>query len=346
MSNAIVSLEQLAREINESEARIAQHKLRAVEEAVLQGNLLAAAKAKLPHGEFTPWLEAHCQVAPRTARKYMTLAAGVAGLPSPERNAILAGGIDDAVKKIAAPQRTPIAEAVATTKTAEHAVLPETPAAVAAPDTKTAERAVLPEQTIIQPEPAPQPAPQPAPAAVFDLSQVSDEALRKEANRRADAVMNEMLRKVEEGEKLGTWSGLSKSQQALLKRFKRDHPAFVTFTEMALNIAARNFARSQVRDDFTRIRKGKEALKKEQQALRELEMTFPLDRLPATDDVTHLLKRIKQFCHPDKHTDPAIKEKGDAIIRGVIAIEDLRADRVAASNRVRQRKAAQEGNAV
>jgi hypothetical protein len=107
MSNDIVDLVAIAREINASEARIEALKARAVEEAVVQGNLLAKAKAALPHGQFTPWLQANCHVTPVQARKYMRLAAGVAGLPEPDRARLLHMGFEAAVKEVTQPKTKP-----------------------------------------------------------------------------------------------------------------------------------------------------------------------------------------------------------------------------------------------
>lgn len=40
------------------------------------GEVLLRVKARLPHGEFTPWIKENCAFTPRMARKYMTLANG------------------------------------------------------------------------------------------------------------------------------------------------------------------------------------------------------------------------------------------------------------------------------
>ena len=98
-------LSRLAIAINESEARIEALKSDAVQEAIVQGRLLAQAKAQLKHGEFTPWLKANCRVKPVQARKYIRLAAGIDALPDPEaREAVSALGVEKALKALAGPQ--------------------------------------------------------------------------------------------------------------------------------------------------------------------------------------------------------------------------------------------------
>jgi hypothetical protein len=46
-----------------------------VQQAITAGQALNDAKAKLPHGEWLPWLENHCELSERSAHNYMLLAA-------------------------------------------------------------------------------------------------------------------------------------------------------------------------------------------------------------------------------------------------------------------------------
>src|SRR6202044_2192582 len=47
---------------------------RGVEHVIAAGELLIEAKAQLKHGEWLPWLEEHCGLSDRTARRYMRVA--------------------------------------------------------------------------------------------------------------------------------------------------------------------------------------------------------------------------------------------------------------------------------
>ena len=47
---------------------------RGVEHAIAAGALLLEAKEKLQHGQWLPWLEEHCGLSERSARRYMRLA--------------------------------------------------------------------------------------------------------------------------------------------------------------------------------------------------------------------------------------------------------------------------------
>jgi hypothetical protein len=222
MNTDIVSLGDLARQINESEKRISGLKTEAVEEAVKQGNLLHRAKAQLPHGKFTPRVEANCTVSPRQARTYMTLAAGVAGLPEPERKAILGGGIEAAVKTLK-------------TKSAATPVLPEQKASVSAPDTTTKAATVSP-----TPEPPPE-------VPAFDLASVSDDDLLAEVQRRLEADVVAMATRVSEGEKIN-YQGIPKKDVALLKRFKRDYPRFYDVSAAAWGLVIAAVARERTEE--------------------------------------------------------------------------------------------------
>lgn len=79
----------------------AQHAARA-------GALLTQAKAALPHGEWLPWLAEHCQMADRTAQKYMRLHTKMAALPgSKYAPAGTYLTINAALKQLATPRPEP-----------------------------------------------------------------------------------------------------------------------------------------------------------------------------------------------------------------------------------------------
>lgn len=64
----------LADEIRSEHAGIAQSLARGLQHAITAGELLIEAKALLKHGQWLPWLSAHCALSERTARLYVRLA--------------------------------------------------------------------------------------------------------------------------------------------------------------------------------------------------------------------------------------------------------------------------------
>lgn len=81
---APTDLPTLAIEIN-GEIEAAERDARsAVEHARRAGKLLLEAKGRVAHGEWLPWLRAHCRAAERTAQAYMRLARRLAELPEGE----------------------------------------------------------------------------------------------------------------------------------------------------------------------------------------------------------------------------------------------------------------------
>jgi len=67
-------LETLSHRINEAHEAAAAAVSKGIGHAIECGRLLIEAKAKVPHGEWLPWLEANCTVGARMARHYMRLA--------------------------------------------------------------------------------------------------------------------------------------------------------------------------------------------------------------------------------------------------------------------------------
>ena len=74
------SLADLAARIKAEHEATAIAMRRGVEHAMAAGDLLLEAKAQLKHGEWLPWLAAHCHIPERTARLYMRLALNRAEL--------------------------------------------------------------------------------------------------------------------------------------------------------------------------------------------------------------------------------------------------------------------------
>jgi hypothetical protein len=91
-----------AQNINEAHQCARESMENAVEWAVKCGQLLAAKKAELKHGEFMPWVEKHCDFSIRTASDYMRGAAKYAEngstLPFSSLRQLLAPPADQAAK--------------------------------------------------------------------------------------------------------------------------------------------------------------------------------------------------------------------------------------------------------
>ena len=68
----VESLATLATQINAAHADAQAHAARAVERALVAGDLLNSVKAQLKHGEFGPWCKAHCpDIGQRRLQEYM-----------------------------------------------------------------------------------------------------------------------------------------------------------------------------------------------------------------------------------------------------------------------------------
>src|SRR5262245_30830655 len=68
------SLPDLAFRIRAEHEAAADGYKRGAEHAMNCGDLLIEAKAKVPHGQWLPWLSEHCSISERTAQLYMRLA--------------------------------------------------------------------------------------------------------------------------------------------------------------------------------------------------------------------------------------------------------------------------------
>jgi hypothetical protein len=68
------SLTDLAKQINAEHLKIVSALRTGLRHAITAGSLLIAAKTKLKHGQWLPWLRAKCQISERTAQLYMQLA--------------------------------------------------------------------------------------------------------------------------------------------------------------------------------------------------------------------------------------------------------------------------------
>ena len=77
------------------------HAKKALHYALEIGALLNEAKPQLKHGEWLDWLQAHCDLAPRTASAYMRLAKAYPALPEAEQQRVADLPVRDAVTAIA-----------------------------------------------------------------------------------------------------------------------------------------------------------------------------------------------------------------------------------------------------
>jgi hypothetical protein len=75
----------------------------AVEHAVRCGELLIAAKARVEHGEWLPWLEKHCpEISDRSARAYMRLHREMGKLDPAKRQRVANLTVREAIRSVAA----------------------------------------------------------------------------------------------------------------------------------------------------------------------------------------------------------------------------------------------------
>lgn len=93
-------LDDLAARINDATSAAERSARAAVAHALEAGSLLLQAKGQVAHGDWEPWLQANCAVAPRTARAYMSLAKRLPALPEPERQRVAELPLREAVAAI------------------------------------------------------------------------------------------------------------------------------------------------------------------------------------------------------------------------------------------------------
>ena len=112
----VASLATLATQINQAHADAQAHKAKAVERALVAGDLLNSVKAQLKHGEFLPWCKVHCPaISQRTIQDYTRVARelpvemrSAAHLSLREALRLVAGDSEDEPEPEAAPMLTDI----------------------------------------------------------------------------------------------------------------------------------------------------------------------------------------------------------------------------------------------
>lgn len=100
---SIVGLSALAQKINEEHLACEAAIAKGIQHGYRCGELLLKAKASVPHGHWTTWLEAHCIVGKRMAQNYMKLAREFAPENLPD------GSIREAIAALAAPKTKRVA---------------------------------------------------------------------------------------------------------------------------------------------------------------------------------------------------------------------------------------------
>jgi hypothetical protein len=68
-------LAKLAKQINAEHRAVGESIKAAMAHALRAGELLLGVKARLPHGDFIPWIEENCEFNRRSASGYMLIAA-------------------------------------------------------------------------------------------------------------------------------------------------------------------------------------------------------------------------------------------------------------------------------
>lgn len=96
------SLADLGARINEAHHLAIQHAGKAIEHAIACGQMLLEAKAKLPHGQWLPWLRQNVCFGERSAQGYMRVAQR---LPRQIRNGVADMSVRGVLKELAVPRR-------------------------------------------------------------------------------------------------------------------------------------------------------------------------------------------------------------------------------------------------
>jgi hypothetical protein len=103
-SNPVADLADLASRIRAEHQAVCASARKTLLHALNAGDLLLAAKNLIPHGLFGDWLREHCDVADRTAQRYMQLARNRSALLEANPSATADLSIDEAVRVLAKPQ--------------------------------------------------------------------------------------------------------------------------------------------------------------------------------------------------------------------------------------------------
>jgi len=100
-------LDDLAARINDATSAAERSARAAVAHALEAGSLLLQAKGQVAHGDWQQWIEANCDVAPRTAQAYMRLAKHWPTLPEEKRRSVADMPLREAITAIATSPTAP-----------------------------------------------------------------------------------------------------------------------------------------------------------------------------------------------------------------------------------------------
>ncbi len=78
MTDATLTNDDLAREINTEHGHVEAYKRNTIKHAIRCGELLLEMKQRLGHGNWLAWVEEHFEASERTARNYMEIAKSAA----------------------------------------------------------------------------------------------------------------------------------------------------------------------------------------------------------------------------------------------------------------------------
>lgn len=99
------TLEAVAAQINQAHSEAQAYAAKAVERALVAGDLLIEAKSRVKHGEFIPWCKQHCPaISQRTIQDYMRVARE---LPIEKRSAAYLPSVREALRVVAGEEREP-----------------------------------------------------------------------------------------------------------------------------------------------------------------------------------------------------------------------------------------------
>jgi hypothetical protein len=101
------TLPSLAQQINDETEAAESSARAAVQHALRAGELLARAKALIPHGQWEAWVTTNCTIAPRTAQAYVRLHEKLSALPDSEAQRVALLPLREAMRAIATPAKAP-----------------------------------------------------------------------------------------------------------------------------------------------------------------------------------------------------------------------------------------------
>jgi hypothetical protein len=128
----------------------------------------------------------------------------------------------------------------------------------------------------------------------------------------SDREMAEIVKRVEAGEAEDThYAGITKKEQAILKRFKRDHEAYGSAMRDVFSISARIWARQILTERTETLYKREFDLKQREEKFRKEEsrargVLFAGYRAEISIDAW---KMLRSFIHPDKYDDYITKRR-------------------------------------